>query len=281
MGLSLLQWLLIFANLVLQTTLLIVMVRGRSRSTFPVFFNFVAFCLITLLLQVILLPHASAVGFFYLYWGTMAVATVLSFGVIYEVFTHVLRPYSALVDLGRLIFKWAIVFLAFASLVTALATHGSETAKICATIQVLDRSCDLMQCGLLMILVLFESRLGLSWRSPAICIILGFGLNAAIVLTASFVTAKAPAWSHAADLTTAFVSITVYAAWLVSFALPHPVRRTVQDSPTRLILQRWNEALMATPLVMRKNQPAFAPVESFLPGVEQTVERVMARKMMH
>jgi hypothetical protein len=35
---------------------------------------------------------------------------------------------------------------------------------------------------------------------------------------------------------------------------------------------------MATPLVARNNQ-ASLPVESFLPGVERAVERVMARKM--
>jgi hypothetical protein len=43
-----------------------------------------------------------------------------------------------------------------------------------------------------------------------------------------------------------------------------------------LIFQRWNEALIS---YQHGGDLAFAPSESFLPSVERTVERVMARKM--
>jgi hypothetical protein len=73
-----------------------------------------------------------------------------------------------------------------------------------------------------------------------------------------------------------FTSVLLF--WMYLISRPEPARKTVLDSPSRLIFQRWNEVLMATPLVARNNQ-ASLPVESFLPGVERAVERVMARKM--
>ena len=71
----------------------------------------------------------------------------------------------------------------------------------------------------------------------------------------------------------------VVAFWSVSLARPEPAHKNVLDSPSRLIFQRWNEALVSYgnrgELAMASNS-----VESFLPGVEQTVERVLARKMV-
>ena len=280
MHLSVVQWLVIFATIALEIAVLIAMIRRNSRKMFPFFFAFVVFSLLGLLVQTILLPYLSSAAYFYEYWSTIALGTLLSFAVMYEVFINILKPYSALLDFGKLLFKWAFVFLALASVLTAFATTGTETDKICSMIRLMDRSCGLMQCGLLLLLIVFESRLGLSWRSPAIVIMVGFGASAAISLTVSYLTERIPGWNPYLDLANTLSCVVIYGSWFACFALPQPARRTVQDSPTRLILQRWNEALMTTPLVRKPPQPAF-PVDSFLPGVEQTVERVMARKMMH
>jgi hypothetical protein len=57
------------------------------------------------------------------------------------------------------------------------------------------------------------------------------------------------------------------------------VRGNVLDSPRRLIFQRWNEALLTHTV---RGEMAFASggMDSFLPGVEQTVDRVLARKIV-
>src|SRR5215831_12969907 len=198
MHVSALQWVLMFATMGLQVGILVLMVRRNFRSTFPFFFNFIIFSLVALALSIVLLflpSQYSAVTYAYVYWGTMAIGTVLTFGVIYEVFVNILKPYSALLDLGRLLFRWAILFLALASVLTALATTGSQMTKLCATIQVLDRASSLMQCGLLLLFLLFEKRLGLSWRAPAICIVVGLGSNAAISLVSSYLSGRLPTWS--------------------------------------------------------------------------------------
>jgi hypothetical protein len=255
------------------------MSKSRSNYKFPFFRGFVGFSLVAWLLQAVTYSHLSAAGYFYQYWGTTAVLAILSFMVVYEVFVYVLRPYSALVDLGKLLFKWAVGFLALASLLTALATTGNHMEKICATVKVLDRSCDLMLCGLLLLLALLQSRLGLSWRNPGISIMLGLGVNAAVTLSSSFLQDHFPAATGIAWVGP-FCWVAVSAHWLASFALPEAARRTIQDSPTRLILRRWNDVLTTSPLVTRRSEVIPMPVvESFLPGVERTVERIMAQRM--
>lgn len=281
MHLSVIQWIPIFATVLLQMVILAVLVRRKLRSSFPFFFNFVALSLISISVRAALFSWLSPSECFYLRWTLLGLATLLSFAVMHELFVHILRPYSALVDLGKLLFRWAIAFLILVSLVTAVATSEPDTTKVFATIEALARCSQFIQCGLLLLFVLFQGRLGLSWRSPAICVMLGFGINATVALASSFFFSRFPSWSSALSWAGPLTCVAVYAGWLSAFMLPQPQRRTVQDSPTRLIFQRWNEALMATPLVSRKHQIAMSPIESFLPGVEQTVERVMARKMMH
>lgn len=276
MHLTPVEWFLAITPIVVQILLLSTMVKRKFRATFPILFNYVIANLVAQSSMALVAPHLAPLQYFYAFWSITAVIMILGFGALYEVFVYVLKPYSALVDLSKLLFRWAILFLFLASLLTAVVTNGTQAMKICTAIFVLERSIQLMQCGLLLLFVLFEKRLGLSWRSPAVCIMLGIGVSAAVDLSRSYL--RTTSLLHPLDLLNDCVYIGMFALWLVSMRLARPKQQTVQDSPTRLILQRWNEALLATPLVARNNQ-ASLPVESFLPGVERAVERVMARKM--
>lgn len=282
MRVSAIQWVLMLAVPVLQVLMLVVLVKRKLRSTLPIFFNYVIFGVITFCLALILLPRVSLLQYFVLYWTIVAIGMIVALAVIYEAFLLILKPYSALVDLGKALFWWATVFLALASVVTAIATSGSEASRICAGILLFQRVVQLMQCGLLLLLLVFESRLGLSWRSYGMSIALGMGVIAALDLSFSIVRQNFHDWSHLLDIGYAGMSVVLISMWVLNFYLPQPVRKNVLESPSRLIFQRWNEALLSTPLVSRRGEViAFSPVESFLPGVERTVERVMARKMMH
>jgi hypothetical protein len=272
------EWLLAITPIVVQLLLLTTMVKRNYRATFPILFNYVIANLVAQSGMALVAPHLAPMQYFYAFWTITAVIMILGFGALYEVFVYILKPYSALVDLGKLLFRWAMLFLFLASLLTAVVTNGSQAVKICTAIQVLERSIELMQCGLLLLFVLFEKRLGLPWRSPAVCIMLGIGVSAAVDLSRSYLRTTVPTSLRPLDLLNDCVYIGMFALWLVSMRLAQPRQQTVQDSPTRLILQRWNDALLATPLVVRNNQVSL-PVESFLPGVERAVERVMARKM--
>ena len=69
----------------------------------------------------------------------------------------------------------------------------------------------------------------------------------------------------------------VLAFWAFRLSVKETTPITAASSPSRLIIQRWNEALIS----YIQGEMALSPVmNSFLPGVEQTVERVLARKIV-
>ncbi len=281
MHISQIQWILIAIAVVaagVQIFTLRILNQRKLRSEFPVFFRYSLFCVIGC--AITLIPFVvSCPQYFYVYWALTAVTMVLEFGVLYELLVNALKPYSALIDLGKMLFRWAAVFLILAALLTAFATTGSGNNKLIAASELLQRTVRLMQCGLLLLFFGLEKRLGLSWRTHSMGIALGLGVYAGVDLSTTYLIDRVPALTGSLQIFANLVYLGAASLWAYSLAKPEPVRGNVLDSPRRLIFQRWNEALLTHSV---RGEMAFASVgmESFLPGVEQTVERVLARKIV-
>jgi hypothetical protein len=252
--------------------------QRKLRSEFPVFFRYSLFCIVGC--AITLIPFVvSCPQYFYVYWSLTAVTMVLEFGVLYELLVNALKPYSALIDLGKMLFRWAAVFLVLAALLTAFATTGTGDHKLIAASELLQRTVRLMQCGLLLLFFGLEKRLGLTWRTHSMSIALGLGIYAGVDLSTTYLIDRMPALTSALQIFSNLVYLAAASLWAYSLAKPEPARSNVLDSPRRLIFQRWNEALL-THTVRGEMAFASAGMESFLPGVEQTVERVLARKIV-
>jgi hypothetical protein len=109
-------------------------------------------------------------------------------------------------------------------------------------------------------------------------IALGLGVCAAVDLIVSYGQMRFPSANLQWDLVNGITFLGVLGFWAFALNASQEAPKTVSDQPTRLILQRWNEALVG----YRHGDLAFASshFDSFLPGVEQTVEKVMARKIV-
>ena len=264
-----------------QIFLLVTMSRKNLRKTFPTFFWYNACAAGTgiFLATSYLAQGQASNGYFYFYWVLNSALILLEFGVMNEVFIHAVKPFAGLIDLAKMLFRWAAVFLLVAATMTAFSGGGSNfTRCIVSLMNNLGTALRLMQCGLLLLFFLFERRLGLSWRSHSICAALGLSVNAAIGLSTLYFRGHFPTYNAFFDVLETGTYLCMVMAWVICFRLPQPERRTVQDSPTRLIFQRWNDTLLSTPYAMQSSL-ASASMDSFLPNVERTVERVMARKM--
>jgi hypothetical protein len=261
------------------TALFFILVKRKFRSEFPVLISYAALSGISNFVLTALSLWANSSAYFYSYWGANTVLMLLEFGIMYEVFRNILKPYAGLVDLGKMLFRWAAVFLLVVAGLNALATAGSGLTKCIAAITLIQRNLRLMQCGLLLLFFLFERRLALSWRNHSVSLALGLGVSAALSLSLTFIRLHLTAWS-ALDVVETSSSFAIVAYWTYCFVRTQAAGQTVLDSPSRLIFQRWNEALMSTPMTEDKN-PALATVDSFLPGIEKTVDRVLARKIAH
>ncbi len=281
MRISLTQLILIvvaIGGIVVQTYTLRILNRRKLRSEFPVFFRYsvvcIAACAVSLVPFVFFCPQ-----YFYIYWVLNALTMGFEFAVLYELLVNALKPYSALIDLGKMLFRWAAVFLILAALLTAFATTGSGNNKLIAASELLQRTVRLMQCGLLLLFFGLEKRLGLTWRTHSMSIALGLGIYAAVDLSSTYLIDRVPAMTGAFQIFANVVYLAAACLWASSLARPEPARNNVLESPSRLIFQRWNEALIS---YSARGEMALASngVNSFLPGVEETVDRVLARKMV-
>jgi hypothetical protein len=203
----------------------------------------------------------------------------VEFALMYEIFVNSLKPYSALIDLGKMLFGWATIFLLIAATLTAFASSGSGADKITAAMTVVERTMRLIECGLLLLFFLFEKKLHLSWKSANVAIAVGLGISAALDLSVSYLRSHFPWRIDELGVlnTAAYIGILFFWTYCLSSSKKEKV--SVLESPNRLIFQRWNEALLS----YKEGELAFASgrVDSFLPGVERTVERVLARKMVN
>jgi hypothetical protein len=282
---SLTQWLpiavLIIAGGVQAFTLRILKQRNLL-SEFPVFFRYTILCIASYGIALIgLLPMVyNCWQYFYLYWVATAITMAFEFAVLYEILVNALKPYSALIDLGKMLFRWAAGFLVLAALLTAFATAGSGTSKIVASMELLQRTIRLMQCGLLLLFFALEKRLGLSWRTHSMGIALGLGVYAAVDLSTTYLIDKLPAMTDVFNVSANLVYLGAAIFWAVTLAKPEPARKNVLDSPSRLVFQRWNEVLLSTRFASSTASAYVGGIDSFLPNVEQTVDRVLARKIV-
>jgi hypothetical protein len=265
-----------------QAALVYFLAKRNKRSNFPIFFVFNILAVIAAV--ALFSAHAAAISvpeYFYLFWALNALLMLVEFGVMYEIFVQALKPYDGLIDLGKMLFKWAGVFLLLAAGLTAFSTADSNSAKCIAAVNLLERGVLLMQCGLLLLFFIFQRRLGLSWRSHTVCIALGLGISATLELGFSYLRTHFAAWGATLDLVDLAQYLAVVSFWSVCFFIREPQRKNVLDSPAKLIFQRWNEALITSPFSAGRLAMGTGGMNSFLPNVEQTVERVMARKMIN
>jgi hypothetical protein len=282
-NLSVLEWTSLsfgLGGMLAYVALFWMLLRRGLRSEFPFLVTYAAFsaCANLFLFVVFLRSGSNTSLYFYSWWALNTVTLLLEFGVMYEVFSNVLKPFTALVDLGKILFRWAAVFLLVVASLNAYATAGSGMTKCIAAVALIERNLRLIQCGLLFLFFLFEKRLALSWRSHSVSLAIGLGISAALSLSFTFIRVHLTAWSGTLDLIDASSAFGIVVYWTVCFARIQPTGQTVLDSPSRLIFQRWNEALLSAPMTEDKN-PALATVDSFLPGIEKTVDRVLARKI--
>jgi hypothetical protein len=258
-------------------TVISVMINRKLYPKFPLFFSFMIMTGVSCVASTAIYVYAHDL-YFGVYWTCSTLMMLVGFGVMYEVFVTILKPFSAVIDLGKMLFGWAALFLLLAAFLTAMVTTGPSPSRIVMACDLLDRCVHMMQCGMLMLLVFFERRLNFSWKSSAMSIGMGIGLLGAGDLIISYADRKLP--SMAADFSIAYSLGFVALLGFWSFALQSSAkaRNVVPESPSRLILQRWNEALTG----YGYGDVAYASnaTDSFLPNVERTVDRVMARKIV-
>jgi len=237
--------------LVIQSAIVIIMVRRRLVGVFPVFFTYTV---VVPLRESVLLVIRNTPALYsrtYMpalysrtYWWGDAAAVLLGLGIIYEVVWHLIRPYSSIRRFA-LRFFWVVAVVALASgMMMFLSADGfAQPDPLFEAIILLERSARFLQSCLLIVLVLLLSRLGLTWHYYAIGIAAGFGVYSAVDLALLELRA------HLHLITNEMFALLEPAAynlavliWVLYFVWPRQ-RKVVVESLPNTDIARWNQLL--------------------------------------
>jgi hypothetical protein len=260
----------IFANIV-QGAIAFIMMRRKLREEFPYFFSYTVFQVLSGLALFIVLKTGNKFTYFYAYWACAAIGAMLGFMAIYEIFDNTFRPFAALRDFSRVIFRWAGALLLVVATVMAVTSASDHRFRITLAILAIERGVLLIQGGLLLFLLMYSSRLGTTWQHHSFGIALGLGFSASAHLILNSLRAQLGiGWHPTYNMFLIVCDNVAIATWAVYMFSAEPARVTeaAQYEP-KPILQRWNQVLAG-------EEPLSSGGGTFIPSMERIVDRVMS-----
>ncbi len=237
-----LQYVLWFVAPMLQLLVAYAMISRRQVREFALFFTYTVFHIVQF--PVTYFTHLySYTAFFYAYWVGEFIDVVFVLIVLQQLFVKILAPYKALRKLGGTVLLWGMMGLCAIALVTVLAAPSAYADRLVSSLLLLDRSAELIEAGLFLVLFLFSRLFGLGWRHYLFGIALGFGLSASAELVVdAFRNQFGPGVERfgAPLIQSAYVLGT--AVWAYYFLSRRSVAK-VTDVPSYGQVHEWNEAL--------------------------------------
>ena len=226
--------------LILQTVILIVMLRRKLVVSYPLFF---IYTIVIVCREFILLFLKKGTVYFLVYvWGE-TLAVLLGLAVIFEILAHILPKSS----LFRFVRNSVFIFGAIAAVAALLILIFSEPRgggkyPLSQVIGMAERSVRFLQSSLLVVVVALMSRLGLSWQQESVGIAAGFGVYSALALACFELGIHLHAISGA---TLALVNSAAYnlAAIIWALAILQPRRVTPLVHLPKTDVAEWNSAV--------------------------------------
>src|SRR5580704_14312973 len=238
------EYSVVFVGITLECLIAAIMLRRKLHVAWPGFFAYNIFHAFQ--------PFSDLVGilrkwpqftYFYFFYTLEAISLALSFVVIYEVFLTVLEPYEALSRVARKIFFVTAATLLLVAVLFVFFGPGSEGNRLFKLVFYTERSLRIVQIGLLMLLFFLARSFGLSWRSNAFGIALGYGIYSTLQLVLVVLRLQYVNFNfHLISTFSALSFILMSVIWLRFVAQPVGVAQPIRAIPYNDIA-KWNEKL--------------------------------------
>jgi hypothetical protein len=220
--------------------------------------------------------HAAYQIYFYVYWPSFAVESVLALIVVYSIFKLAMAPLKGLQALGMLVFKWAAGISVAVALGSAFTPNLKGMELITTAISQLQRTQSILTLCLLLFVCFAIRPMGLSYSSRIFGVSLGLGIMSTNDLVQSAWLVINPNMHTAYNLINGCVVCVILAVWTAYFALPEPKRRIIV-LPTTSPFLRWNQISAAL-----GDNPGFVaiggvPPELFAPAELEVMRRASVK----
>lgn len=263
-----------------MATTAFVLAKRDLHQRFPMFFTYALFQVASNF-GLYLASHTTYRNYFYGYWVSTALSIGLGFLVIHEIFEYAIRPYAGLRDLARMMFHWVALVLLLVSGIVGFTAPGSGTDHMMLTIANLERGVRLMQCGMLLFIAVFSTRLGLTWRDLPCGIALGFGIFACVDLTMFSLRAQlGPGWNVVLSRVTSCAYALSALTWMTFTLLPQAARVRAKV-PFQPVFDRWNQAALSISGTGMVQTVAPSEQPAYLTDLQQTVENILNKTNGH
>ncbi len=184
--------------------------------------------------------HTAYQLYFYVYWISFAIESILALIVVYSVYRLAMAPLKGLQQLGMMVFRWAASISVVVALGSAFAPEMTRTKYLIAAISQLQRTQSILTLCLLVFVCFAILPMGLNYGSRIFGVSLGLGVLATNDLVQSAWLTLNPGMHTARNLVNGVVICLVLATWAAYFALPEPKRRLIV-LPTTSPFLRWNQ----------------------------------------
>jgi len=220
--------------------------------------------------------HVAYKAYFYVYWASFALESILSLLIILGVFRLAMAPLKGLQTLGMLVFKWAAAISVAIAFGIAVGPHQSGTAFVISMMRQLQQTSSILTLCLLMFVCFAIRPMGLSFRSRIFGVSLGLGMNAAVKLVVSAWISHSPSLHSTINTYFGMCECLTLLLWSAYFAFPEEKRRIIV-LPTTSPFLRWNQISEVL-----GDAPGFVaiagiPPEVFAPAELEVMRRASAK----
>jgi len=235
-----------FGSHVLQIAIAVIFVRRKMVRELPAFFVYTCFQVlqIAVLFTMDQMDSVTRDQYMVAWLAERYISAGLRFAVIHETFHEVLRSYPALQNLGGRLFRWSIVLLMIVAVMIVAYSTGSSLNRESLVVIVIDRAVDIMQVGLLVLILLLVKYLRLTWSSYVLPIVVGLGLYSSTMLVMAAFHAhygmyyRPILFQEIEDI--AYTGSALL--WLTALLMPERAVKPIEP-PVAAELESWNAAL--------------------------------------
>jgi hypothetical protein len=236
---------LVIAGILLQQLLALVVIGKRLWRSLPIF---AAYSLTNALALAVLYPMGKALpasrAYFYTFYLLEGISVMLGFGVVYEVFGEILKPYDALKRVAANTSRWVLGGLIVLCLVVLIAQPSGDKSPLASALLITQEVARIVEVGLLAFLFLFSRAFGLHWRQNIFGVALGLGVFTGVELAGLALRATlgpmANQWFIPAKAVSFSISVLIWLGYILA-----PERITsAAEMPQRAQLEQWNQAIM-------------------------------------
>ncbi len=218
--------------------------RQKSYREYPLFFIYILEQLVRFGILFSCYQLHLQETYFHAYAGFQAIEAILQIGVICELFSDVFRPYEGIRQIGPSLMRWASVFFLFSAILVAAYSTGWDSYKYLGQMFAMERSAEIVQAGLLLLLALASSLLALEWKSQTLWIALGFGLFTSVNLIAYTIRFQS---GMSSQQPLSLISNAAYFCallfWVRAFYTHSEAASSTEQQPTHWDVQLWSRAL--------------------------------------